>query len=133
MAKLLGLGYPGGPAIDRLAKSGNDRAIRFPATRLTHADRNEPRIMPGELLPPEVARRIDFSFSGLKTAVLRYVKDAQMNGEALPAGLVADIAASFQRVVVEALLDRTFEAAQWLGARSIGIAGGVSANSRLRS
>src|SRR6187551_1638853 len=59
VAKLLGLGYPGGPAIDRLAKSGNDRAIRFPATRLTHADRNEPRIDPAELLPPEVARRID--------------------------------------------------------------------------
>src|SRR5687767_15157023 len=96
VARLLGLGYPGGPAIDRLAKEGNDRAIRFPATRLTHADRNEPRIAPGELLPPEVARRIDFSFSGLKTAVLRYVKDAQMNGEALPGTLVADIAASFQ-------------------------------------
>ena len=133
VAKLLGLGYPGGPAIDRLAKVGNDRAIRFPVTRLTHADRNEPRIAPGELLPPEVARRVDFSFSGLKTAVLRYVKDARISGEALPDALVADIAASFQRVVVEALLDRTFEAAQWLGARSIGIAGGVSANSRLRA
>ncbi|MBA3639385.1 MAG: tRNA (adenosine(37)-N6)-threonylcarbamoyltransferase complex transferase subunit TsaD, partial [Acidobacteria bacterium] len=136
-----GLGYPGGPAIDRLAKEGNDRAIRFPATRLTHADRNEPRAGSGELLPPEVARRVDFSFSGLKTAVLRYVKDAQRlvendaqsQGDGLPAPLVADIAASFQRVVVEALLDRTFEAAQWLDARSIGIAGGVSANSRLRA
>ena len=151
VAKLLGLGYPGGPVIDKLAKQGNDRAIRFPVTRLTHADRNEPRTEPGELLPPEVARRVDFSFSGLKTAVLRYVRDAQRPGEndaqrpgekdalrpgekdALPAALVADIAASFQRVVVEALLDRTFEAAQWLGARSIGIAGGVSANSRLRA
>ncbi|MDQ3418375.1 MAG: tRNA (adenosine(37)-N6)-threonylcarbamoyltransferase complex transferase subunit TsaD [Acidobacteriota bacterium] len=141
VAKLLGLGYPGGPAIDRLAKEGNDRAIRFPATRLTHADRNEPRAGSGELLPPEVARRVDFSFSGLKTAVLRYVKDAQRlvendaqsQGDGLPAPLVADIAASFQRVVVEALLDRTFEAAQWLDARSIGIAGGVSANSRLRA
>ncbi len=133
VAKLLGLGYPGGPAIDRLAKEGNDRAIRFPATRLTHADRHEPRSETGELLPPEVARRVDFSFSGLKTAVLRYVKDAQRSGEALPGPLVADIAASFQRVVVEALLDRTFEAAHWLGATSIGIAGGVSANSRLRA
>ncbi len=133
VAKLLGLGYPGGPAIDRLAKEGNDRAIRFPATRLTHADRHEPRSETGELLPPDVARRVDFSFSGLKTAVLRYVKDAQRSGEALPGPLVADIAASFQRVVVEALLDRTFEAAHWLGATSIGIAGGVSANSRLRA
>ena len=133
VAKLLGLGYPGGPAIDRLARQGNDRAIRFPSTRLTHADRNEPRSTSGELLPPDIARRVDFSFSGLKTAVLRYVKDAQADGAALPDPLVADIAASFQRVVVKALLDRTFEAAQWLGARSIGIAGGVSANSRLRA
>jgi N6-L-threonylcarbamoyladenine synthase len=133
VATLLGLGYPGGPAIDRLARQGNDRAIRFPSTRLTHADRNEPRSTSGELLPPEIARRVDFSFSGLKTAVLRYVKGAQEDGAALPEPLVADIAASFQRVVVEALLDRTFEAAQWLGARSIGIAGGVSANSRLRA
>ena len=132
VAKLLGLGYPGGPVIDRLARQGNDQAIRFPTTRLTHADRNAPADTSGGLLPPEVARRIDFSFSGLKTAVLRYVKDAQARGEALPDPLVADIAASFQRVVVEALLDRTFEAARWLNARSIGIAGGVSANSRLR-
>ena len=133
VAKLLGLGYPGGPVIDRLAREGNDRSIRFPATRLTHADRNEPRTAVGELLPPDIARRVDFSFSGLKTAVLRYVKEAQADGGALPGSLVADIAASFQRVVVEALLDRTFEAAQWLGARSVGIAGGVSANSRLRA
>ena len=133
VAKLLGLGYPGGPPIDRLAKGANDRAVRFPATRLTHADRNDPRAAAGELLPPDVARRIDFSFSGLKTAVLRYVKEARKDGAALPEPLVADIAAGFQRVVVEALLDRTFEAAQWLGARSIGIAGGVSANSRLRA
>ena len=133
VAKLLGLGYPGGPAIDRLAKQGNDRAIRFPSTRLTHADRNEPRDLAGELLPPDVARRADFSFSGLKTSVLRYVKDAEADGARLPDARIADIAASFQRVVVEALLDRTFETARWLGARSIGIAGGVSANSRLRA
>ena len=133
VAKLLGLGYPGGPAIDRLAKQGNDRAIDFPSTRLTHADRNAPADTSGGLLPPDVARRVDFSFSGLKTAVLRYLRDAQAHGEALPEQLVADIAASFQRVVVEALLDRTFEAARWLSARSIGIAGGVSANSRLRA
>ena len=75
----------------------------------------------------------DFSFSGLKTAVLRYVTDAGARAGTLPEPLVADIAASFQRVVVEALLDRTFEAARWLEARSVGIAGGVSANSRLRA
>lgn len=132
VAKLLGLGYPGGPVIDRLAKQGNDQAIVFPSTRLTHADRNVPADTAAGLLPPEIARRVDFSFSGLKTAVLRYVKDGQAHGEALPESLVADIAASFQRVVVTALLDRTFEAARWLNVRSIGIAGGVSANSRLR-
>ena len=133
VAKLLGLGYPGGPVIDRLATRGNDRAVRFPSTRLTHADRNAPTAAGQDLLPPEVARRVDFSFSGLKTAVLRYVTDARAHDATLPEPLIADIAASFQRVVVDALLDRTFEAARWLGARSIGIAGGVSANSRLRA
>ena len=133
VAKLLGLGYPGGPIIDRLAKQGNDRAIRFPSTRLTHPDRNAPADTSGGLLPPEVARKIDFSFSGLKTAVLRFVREAQATGEPLSDQFVADVAAGFQRVVVEALIDRTFEAARWLNARSVGIAGGVSANSRLRA
>jgi N6-L-threonylcarbamoyladenine synthase len=146
VAKLLGLGYPGGPVIDRLARTGNDRAYDFPAARLTHADRNAPRpTAPAGLLPPEVARRVDFSYSGLKTAVLRLVRErtgaaprgkaasADAAGAALPQSEIADICASFQRVVVESLLDRTFEAARWLGARSIGIAGGVSANSRLRA
>jgi N6-L-threonylcarbamoyladenine synthase len=128
VAKLLGLGYPGGPVIDRLAREGNDRAVNFPKTRLTHADRNAPGI-PG---------RRDFSFSGLKTAVLRYVtsrRSALGVGEdgPLPQQEINDICASFQRVVVEVLLDRLFEAARWSGARSVGIAGGVSANSRLRS
>jgi N6-L-threonylcarbamoyladenine synthase len=132
VAKILGLGYPGGPAIDRLARTGNERAVGFPATRLTHADRNAPAGAPEGLLPPEVARRVDFSFSGLKTAVLRHVRAARAHGD-LSEPMVADIAASFQRVVVEALLDRTFEAARWLNARSVGIAGGVSANSRLRA
>jgi N6-L-threonylcarbamoyladenine synthase len=144
VAKLLGLGYPGGPAIDRIARDGQDRAFDFPATRLTHADRNAPDATAEGFLPPEIARRIDFSFSGLKTAVLRLVRErtgaahggkagaADGAGAALPEQDVADVAASFQRAVVEALLDRTFEAARWLEARSIGIAGGVSANSRLR-
>ena len=146
VAKLLGLGYPGGPAIDRTARAGNDRAYDFPVARLTHADRNAPHpTAPDGLLPADVARRVDFSFSGLKTAVLRLVReltgapasgragDAVALAAALTPEQVADIAASFQRVVVSVLLDRTFEAARWLGARSVGISGGVSANSRLRA
>jgi N6-L-threonylcarbamoyladenine synthase len=132
VAKLIGLSYPGGPVIDKLAKHGNDRAIDFPMTRLTHADRNAPEDTSAGLLPPEVARRVDFSFSGLKTAVLRHVREAAPDGRPLPEAHIADICASFQRVVITALLDRTFEAARWLDARSVGIAGGVSANSRLR-
>ncbi len=128
VAKLLGLGYPGGPVIDRLASEGNDRAVSFPKTRLTHADRNAPDL-PG---------RRDFSFSGLKTAVLRYVSSRRSalglrEDGPLPPQEINDISASFQRVVVEALLDRLFDAARWYGARSVGIAGGVSANSRLRA
>lgn len=128
VAKLLGLGYPGGPAIDRIARDGNDRAVPFPKTRLTHADRNAPEL-PGHR---------DFSFSGLKTSVLRHVtrRRAELglgDGAPLPASETADIAASFQRVVVEVLLDRLFDAVRWYDPRSIGIAGGVSANSRLRA
>src|SRR3954463_14928659 len=135
VAKLLGLGYPGGPVIDRLAKDGNDRAIALPTTRLTHADRNA----------PELKGDLDFSFSGLKTAVLRHVVArgdgdaarvagvAQGLSPALPDQEVADIAASFQRVVVTALVERLFDAARRYGAASVGIAGGVSANSRLRA
>jgi N6-L-threonylcarbamoyladenine synthase len=133
VAKLLGLGYPGGPVIDRLAREGRADRFRFPVTRLTHADRNAPRATGADLLPADVARRIDFSFSGLKTAVLRLVRDRTIDGRRLPDEDIADICASFQHTVVEALLDRTFEAARWLGATSIGIAGGVSANSRLRT
>jgi len=143
VAKLLGLGYPGGPAIDLVSRHGNDRAVPFPRTRLTHADRNAPHL-PG---------RLDFSFSGLKTAVARHVAARRaalgigeppapgvagamgvpaVGAAPLPSADVADIAASFQRVVVETLLDRLFETARWYGARSVGIAGGVSANRRLR-
>jgi N6-L-threonylcarbamoyladenine synthase len=145
VAKLLGLGYPGGPAIDRLARQGDERAHDFPIARLTHADRNAPRATAAGVLPADVARRTDFSFSGLKTAVLRLVRErsgvapggkaalADSVGAALPPQEIADICASFQRVVVGTLLERTFEAARWLGARSVGISGGVSANSRLRA
>ncbi len=123
VAKLLGLEYPGGPIIDRLASSGDDRAMRWPTTRLTHADRNAPHLK-GDL---------DFSFSGLKTAVMRYVTARRHEGHQLPEHEIADIAASFQRIVVSALVDRTFRAAQRFGAKSVGVAGGVSANSRLRA
>src|SRR3989441_5936905 len=119
VAKLLGLGYPGGPVIDTLAQSGNDRAVQFPTTRLTHPDRNAPGLK-GDL---------DFSFSGLKTAVARHVKTVPGT---FSEQQIADICASFQRIVVAALLDRLFDAARRYQAKSVGIAGGVSANSRLR-
>jgi len=148
VAKLLGLGYPGGPIIDQLAREGHDRAIDFPIARITHRDRNAPQ-EPG---------RLDFSFSGIKTAVARYVKrqqaadSGQQTADHEGTGLgstsvkpgtpratgsaavvtTADLCASFQRAVVGALLDRLFEAAWRHGAKSVGIAGGVSANSRLR-
>jgi N6-L-threonylcarbamoyladenine synthase len=141
VARLLGLGYPGGPVIDRRAKSGRDDAIDFPRPKFTHRDRKP--------LPAELAARAtaglpmaEFSFSGLKTAAVRLLQE---RGVPIAAGLtvptdagplsaqeIDDFCASFQRVVVDSLVDRTFDAARELGARSIGIAGGVSANSRLR-
>jgi tRNA N6-adenosine threonylcarbamoyltransferase len=132
----LGLGYPGGPVIDRLAGGGNDRAVSLPTTRLTHADRNA----------PELKGDLDFSFSGLKTAVLRYVHERKkgydpfLSADAQKGVVplfteqeIADICASFQRTVVTTLIERTFDAARRFQARSVGIAGGVSANSRLRA
>jgi N6-L-threonylcarbamoyladenine synthase len=127
VAKLLGLGYPGGPVIDRLAAAGDDRAVPLPKTRLTHPDRNAPGL-PG---------RRDFSFSGLKTSVARHVALRRttlgLDADApLPPTEVRDLCASFQRVVAGSLLDALFDAARASSARSVGIAGGVSANSRLR-
>jgi N6-L-threonylcarbamoyladenine synthase len=120
VAKLLGLSYPGGPVIDRLAKAGNDRAVALPTTRLTHADRNAPQLK-GDL---------DFSFSGLKTAVLCYVR---AHDGPLSDTEIADVAASFQRIVVTALIEKLFDAARRYSAKSVGVSGGVSANSRLRA
>ena len=122
MAKLLGLGYPGGPIVDKRAQAGDDEAIAFPKTRMTHADRNAPT-MKGDL---------DFSFSGLKTAVLRHVRQRGSHGAPMTDREIDDICASFQRVVATTLLDGLFDAAEQYGAQSVGIAGGVSANSRLR-
>ena len=120
-----------GRSIDRLARTGNDRAYDFPVTA-ADARGSECAAATGDgVLPADIARRIDFSFSGLKTAVLRLVRErtgAEQGGKAGAAGEaarsppqeIADICASFQRAVVDALLDRTFEAARWLDARSVG-------------
>jgi N6-L-threonylcarbamoyladenine synthase len=142
VAKLIGLGYPGGPAIDRVAREGNDTAVNLPTPRFTHADRKPPPALAASSLRHADRPLVEFSFSGLKTAVLRHLQlsglvtvenlAAPVDSGALSRQAIADIAASFQRVVVQSLIDRTFEAARSLGARSIGIAGGVSANSRLR-
>lgn len=148
VAKLLGLGYPGGPVIDRLATGGDDRAVGFPVARMTGDDRaaGPARGVPGAFAGA-LKWRTDFSFSGLKTSVLRHVRKQQESAGWDPRSSVAPpdprslfsddeiagICASFQRAVVTALLDRTFAAARWLDARSIGIAGGVSANTRLRA
>src|SRR5207237_458460 len=108
-ARLLGLGYPGGAAIDRLAREGDPDAFDFPVARV-----------PG----------LDFSFSGLKTALLYAVRD-------LPADELerrrADLAASYQRAIVRALVERAREAATAVGTDRIAVVGGVAANSELRS
>lgn len=127
VAKLLGLGYPGGPEVDRLAAGGRDDAVALPLPRFTHKDRNE---APSDLkvgeFPPHIRTMAEFSFSGLKSAAVRHL---DKHG---PDVNVADFCASFQRVVVGTLVDRLFNVASALGARSVGIAGGVSANRRLR-
>jgi N6-L-threonylcarbamoyladenine synthase len=105
VARFLGLGYPGGPAIDALARSGDPTAIAFP------------RAMPTEA---------DFSFAGLKTAVVNYVRRN-------PDVPVADVAASFQAAVVDQLVDKLVAAAVEHGARSLVLGGGVAANSALRA
>src|SRR5262245_34120446 len=98
VAKLLGLGYPGGPILDRLAKDADPSAIRLPSTRLTHPDRNAPMR----------EYRFDFSFSGLKTAVLRHVRERQavLAVSDLPPEDIHNLAASFQSTVVDTLVER---------------------------
>jgi N6-L-threonylcarbamoyladenine synthase len=112
IARLLALDFPGGPAIDRLAQSGNPTAIDFPRG-LTHANDREEHLY-------------DFSFSGLKTAVSRYLQQT-------PAAVRADVAASFQEAVVDVLLTKAIAAALAYGCESLILAGGVAANSRLRA
>lgn len=110
VARVIGLGYPGGPKIDRLAKEGNRDAISFPRAAVGDSD-------------------FDFSFSGVKSAVLNYVNQCRMQNEILHR---ADIAASFQGAVVDVLVEHTIMAAQKTGMKKIALAGGVAANSGLR-
>jgi tRNA N6-adenosine threonylcarbamoyltransferase len=110
IARFIGLGFPGGPAIDALAKRGNPDAVRFP-----RALAREPGY--------------DFSLSGVKTAVVRHVRDARSKGEDVS---MADLAASFQEAVVDVQVDKTIAAAVDKGVRKIVLGGGVVANTRLR-
>jgi len=111
-AKLLGLGYPGGPALAKLAEAGNDTAYDFPRPMLNR---------PG----------FDFSFSGLKTAVMLKVREAEAQG--LLAQARADIAASFQRATIDTLVKRTLKAGREKAAERVVVAGGVGANILLRT
>lgn len=110
VAKLLGLGYPGGPAIELTAASGNATAIAFPAAQISDG-------------------ALDFSFSGIKTAVSLFVK----RSAPLSAATVADVAASFQATVVRMLAAKTVKAARRLGVKRIVLTGGVAANRALRA
>jgi N6-L-threonylcarbamoyladenine synthase len=144
VAKLLGYGYPGGPIIDQLAPHGDGRAVKFAASQIKHPNRGERAASAG---------RVDFSFSGIKTAVLRYVETHNMKQglEARRARLSAirkpklddylaasdkqslDLLASFQRAVVEDLVGKTLAAAEGSGAATLFVTGGVAANFALRT
>ncbi len=115
VASLLGLGYPGGPGVERAARAGNPRAFPFPRAFL-HDD------------------RLAFSFSGLKTAVLYALKgqDARSTGQAPPPELVADLAASFQEAAVDILVAKARQALDRTGWGRLGVGGGVAANGRFR-
>jgi len=110
VAKFLNIGFPGGPVIDNLSKTGNPKAYDFPRPMLNK-------------------NNDDFSFSGLKTAVLTKVKALQKKGDTIP---IPDIVASFQQAVVDVLVKKTMRAAIREGISTIAVAGGVSANSQLR-
>lgn len=110
IARVLGLGYPGGPKIDKLAKEGNPHAVEFPRVKM---DKDS----------------LDFSFSGVKTAVINYLHKLNQNGEEYNK---ADIAASFQNAVTDVLCEHTLEAAEKKKCKLITLAGGVASNSALR-
>ena len=111
VARAIGLGYPGGPKVDALAKEGNSHAIFFPRAHIEGAP-------------------FDFSFSGLKSAVLNYLNSCQMKGEEINQ---ADVAASFQQAVVDAVVERAQAAAYEFHMERVALAGGVAANSSLRA
>jgi N6-L-threonylcarbamoyladenine synthase len=118
VASILKLSYPGGPAIERAAKNGNPQAIKFPISMLGK-------------------NSLDFSFSGIKTAVLYYCRGQDMKGEnrvdSMSDEQIADIAASFQAAVVEVLVKKTQRAAEKIDAKTILLGGGVAANAQLRT
>lgn len=111
VARAIGLGYPGGPKVDKLSKEGNPNAIEFPKAKIGDCP-------------------YDFSFSGVKSAVLNYINHAQMTGEEVNR---ADLAASFQKAVVDVLVEHTMLAAKDYGMTKIAIAGGVASNGTLRA
>ncbi len=110
VARAIGLGYPGGPKIDKISKEGNPEAIRFPRAKVEGSE-------------------YDFSFSGLKSAVLNYLNSSEMKGETVH---TADVAASFQKAVVDVLVEHSLEAVKNYGYDKFAIAGGVASNSTLR-
>ncbi len=147
VAKLLGLGYPGGPVIDKLARFGDAGAVKFPLSQIKHPDRRE-KDAPQKGGP----RNIDFSYSGIKTSVLRYVETHDMRSsiEARQRALSAtnkpsieelrascdrqtlDLVASFQRAMVNDLVQKTLTAAREFEAATLFVTGGVAANQELR-
>lgn len=110
VARAIGLGYPGGPKIDKLSKEGNPEAIRFPKAHIEDGP-------------------YDFSFSGVKSAVLNYLNGAKMKGETV---VEADVAASFQKAVTDVLVENAMKAVREFGMKKFAIAGGVASNSTLR-
>ena len=110
VARAIGLGYPGGPKIDKLAKEGNPSAIKFPRAHIDDSP-------------------YDFSFSGIKSAVLNYLNQCEMKGEEVN---VADVAASFQQAVIDVLSDHAILAAKEYGMDRLAVAGGVASNSSLK-
>jgi N6-L-threonylcarbamoyladenine synthase len=151
VAKLLGLGYPGGPAVDRLAPHGDPKAVKFPPAQIKHRDRRGRD--DGKGIDPDDGRpRFDFSYSGIKTAILRYV-DAHEMRAAVEARrkvllniskpkledylahcdkLTLDLVASFQRAIVEDLVGKTLTAARAYDVATLFVTGGVAANQELR-
>lgn len=116
VARLLGLEYPGGPVIDKAAQGGDPKAIRFPRGLTARHDLEK--------------HRFDYSFSGLKTAVARYVERAERDGQEIS---VPDVAASFQEAVADVLTAKAIDACRELGIEHMVLGGGVAANSRLRT